>query len=271
MSPEAERYRVADIEVSALTFEAAVQHLLDAPARGERLSAHFVTAHTVVEAHRDPALRAVLKRAHLVAPDGMPLVWAGRLQHREVTRVYGPDTMAAVIDRGRTQGARHYLYGGAEGVPERLAAALQARFPGVQIVGTESPPFRPLTEAEDIEAMERIDAARPDYVWVGLGSPKQDHWVGAHRGRLDAAALLAVGAAFDFHTGDLRQAPGWMQRSGLEWLFRLAMEPRRLWHRYTVVNATFLWLVGCQFLRAVPLASRHAADQSPGNKRSKPE
>jgi len=246
VSPEAERYRVADIEVSALTFEAAVERLLDAPALGEQLSAHFVTAHTVVESHRDPALRAVLQRADLVAPDGMPLVWAGRLQHREVTRVYGPDTMAAVIDRGRARGARHYLYGGAEGVPERLAAALQARFPGVQIVGTESPPFRPLTEAEDAAAVARINAARPDYVWVGLGSPKQDHWVGAHRGRLDATALLAVGAAFDFHTGDLRQAPGWMQRSGLEWLFRLAMEPRRLWHRYTVVNATFLWLVGRQ-------------------------
>jgi N-acetylglucosaminyldiphosphoundecaprenol N-acetyl-beta-D-mannosaminyltransferase len=250
-SRSSERYRVADVSVSAMTFEAAVQRLLDAPARGERLSAHFITAHTVVEAHRDPSLRAVLDRADLVGADGMPLVWAGRLQRRQVTRVYGPDTMAALVDRGRAQGARHYLYGGAEGVPERLAKALEARYPGVEVVGMESPPFRPLTEGEDAAAVARINAARPDYVWVGLGAPKQDHWIGAHRDRLDAAALLAVGAAFDFHSGDLRQAPRWMQRSGLEWLFRLAMEPRRLWHRYTVVNGMFLWLVGRQAATSV--------------------
>ncbi len=250
MEPVSGSYKVADVSVSAVTFDQAVEKLLTSPCRDERLCAHFVTAHTVVEAHRDHNLRDALDTADLVAPDGMPLVWAGHLQGCRVTRVYGPDVMAAILDRARTQQARHYLYGGAVGVPERLAAALEARFPGVRIVGMESPPFRPLTEAEDAAVVERINKARPDYVWVGLGSPKQDLWIAAHRSRLEASALLGVGAAFDFHVGDLRQAPGWMQRAGLEWAFRFAMEPRRLWRRYTLVNSWFIVLLLLQVSRA---------------------
>jgi len=263
-------YPVAGIPVTEITFDDALQRLLHAPTTGERLAVHFITAHTIVEASaRTPvgqALTRALQEAQLVAADGMPLAWVGRLQRRRVTRVCGPDLMPALIDAARTlpgldhgaeRGGRHYLYGGAPGVPERLAEALRQRFPGVEIVGAYSPPFHPLTTnptpeqlAQRAADIERINAAQPDYVWVGLGTPKQDLWIHRCRGELDAAALLAVGAAFNIHTGDLRRAPRWMQRAGLEWLFRLLMEPRRLLLRYTTINARFLVLVARQALRA---------------------
>lgn len=246
-----EKYQVGSIGVSAITFEEGVQWLLQAPGAGQRLSVHFVTAHTVVEASGNAALRAGLEAADFVAPDGMPLVWAGKLQGKTVSRVYGPDTMLAVLDRGRSIGGRHYFYGGAPDVPARLAESLMAQFDGLEIAGYHSPPFRELTPEEDEEDVRRINDAHPDYVWIGLGSPKQDLWIAKHRDRLDAAVLLAVGAAFNFHTGDVRQAPDWMQSMGLEWLFRLAMEPRRLWRRYTVVNAKFIALVGRQAVRSL--------------------
>jgi N-acetylglucosaminyldiphosphoundecaprenol N-acetyl-beta-D-mannosaminyltransferase len=158
-------------------------------------------------------------------------------------RVCGLDLMPALVDAGRPSGARHYLYGGAPGVPERLAARLRERFPGVQIVGVASPPFRPLSKAERDETIARINAARPDFVWVGLGTPKQDLWLADYRDDLDAAALLAVGAAFEIVSGVRRRAPLWMQRASLEWLFRLILEPRRLWRRYAVANVRFIWLL----------------------------
>ncbi len=246
-----DRFRLLGVDVSALRLEEALRILLDAPARGQRLAVHFVTAHTLVEASADPSLRERLNADDLVCPDGMPLVWVGRLRRRRIERVYGPDTMLALLDRARAQGARHYLYGGAEGVPELLASKLVERFPGLDVVGCYSPPFRPLTPEEDAEAVARINEARPDYVWIGLGSPKQDHWVFEHRGRVEAAALLAVGAAFDFHSGRAREAPRWIRGSGFQWLHRLLTGPRRLWRRYTVVNARFLWLLARDGLRAV--------------------
>src|SRR6266511_1895521 len=168
------------------------------------------------------------QRGDIVAPDGMPLVWLGRRAGRTVERVCRPDLMPALMDRGREIGARHYLYGGASGVPERIAARMRAKYPSVNIVGLESPPFRPLTDEDDRAAVDRINAARPDYVWVGLGTPKQDLWLAEHRRRLDASVLLAVGAAFDYLGGSRRRAPRALQRTGLEWLWRLASEPRRL-------------------------------------------
>jgi N-acetylglucosaminyldiphosphoundecaprenol N-acetyl-beta-D-mannosaminyltransferase len=245
------KYLVGGLRVSEVTFPDALSRLVNAPAASERLSVHFSTAHSVVEASKDESLRQALNQSDFVMADGMPLVWAGKLQRKRVTRVCGPDMMPALVDRGREVSARHYFYGGAEGVPERLAASLEERFPGIEVVGAESPPFRPLTPGEDAAAVERINAARPDYVWVGLGAPKQDLWVAEHRERLDAAVLLAVGAAFDFHTGDLRRAPRWMQRTGLEWSFRLAMEPRRLLKRYSAINSRFAAIVAGQWCRAM--------------------
>jgi N-acetylglucosaminyldiphosphoundecaprenol N-acetyl-beta-D-mannosaminyltransferase len=243
------RFSVGPVDVSALTFDAAVERVLDAREAGDRLSVHFCSAHTVVEASQSDRLRVALARAAVVAPDGMPLVWVGRLQGQNVERVCGPDFMLALVDRGRAIGYRHYLYGGAPGVAEKLAERLKRQFPGAEFVGIQVPPFRTLSPAEDDEAVAEINSTRPDCVWIGLGSPKQDLWVAEHRDRLDAAALLAVGAAFDFHAGTKRRAPLWMQRSGTEWLFRLLSEPQRLWRRYTLINMRFLALVLRQALR----------------------
>jgi N-acetylglucosaminyldiphosphoundecaprenol N-acetyl-beta-D-mannosaminyltransferase len=156
--------------------------------------------------------------------------------------------MLALCERSVGRGYRHFFYGGAEGVPERLAASLQQRFPGLLVVGTYSPPFRPLTSEEDVQVVQMINEAAPDVVWVGLGSPKQDQWMAAHVGQLAAPVLIGVGAAFDFHAGRKKQAPLWMQRSGLEWLFRLLTEPRRLWRRYLISNPKFVFLVLAQVL-----------------------
>ena len=173
----------------------------------------------------------------------MPLVWLARRADAAAERVCGPDFMPALIGAGVERQRSHFFYGGGPGVPEGLAARFAATYPGLRVAGTLSPPFRALSAAEDDAIVAQINAAQPDYVWVGLGAPKQDLWVAEHRSRLDAAALLAVGAAFDFHAGRRRRAPRWMQRSGTEWLFRLVTEPRRLAGRYTRVNARFLALV----------------------------
>jgi N-acetylglucosaminyldiphosphoundecaprenol N-acetyl-beta-D-mannosaminyltransferase len=244
-----QRFSVGPVAVSAFTFDAGVEGVLAARDAGDRLSVHFCSANTVVEASQSDPVRAALACAEVVAPDGMPLVWVGRLQGQHVERVCGPDFMLALVDRGRAIGYRHYLYGGAPGVAEELATRMKERFPGADFVGMDVPPFRALTADEDAAAVAAINRARPDCVWIGLGSPKQDLWVADHRDRLDAAAVLAVGAAFDFHAGTKRRAPLWMQRSGTEWLFRLVTEPRRLWRRYTVVNLQFLVLVVRQALK----------------------
>lgn len=213
----------------------------------ERQRSHYVCVtgvHGVMEAQHDPALKRIHNEADLVTPDGMPLVWLNRLfGQQHVGRVYGPDLMLAVCQRSLTGGYRHFLYGGADGVPQRLAASLQQRYPGLHIVGSYSPPFRALTASEDAEIVERINASGADIVWVGLSTPKQERWMAAHVHQLQAPVLIGVGAAFDFHAGLKPQAPRWMQQSGLEWFFRLLSEPRRLGPRYLVNNPQFLWLL----------------------------
>jgi N-acetylglucosaminyldiphosphoundecaprenol N-acetyl-beta-D-mannosaminyltransferase len=205
--------------------------------------------HGVMESHRDESLRSIHNAAGMVVPDGMPLVWLSRLHgFRDAQRVYGPDLLLACCGRSLATGYRHYFYGGAAGVPERLIERLEARFPGLRVAGSYSPPFRPLTPEEDREVVSRINAAQPDIVWVGLSTPKQERWMWEHRSRLEAPVLIGVGAAFDFNAGLKRQAPRWMQRSGLEWMFRLLAEPRRLWRRYLRNNPLFVWLVLMQGL-----------------------
>ena len=237
-------YFVGPLRVSAFTFDDAVRTILAARDDAKRLSVHFCTAHSVAEASENAAIRRAFNaKDSLNTSDGMPLVWAGRIKGHRLERVYGPDVMLAVLDRGRDTGYRHYFYGGAPGIAELLAARMRARFPGLNVVGIESPPFRSLSSEESAEVVARINAASPDCVWVGLGAPKQDLWVHEYRPALRASALLAVGAAFDFNSGARRQAPAWMQRAGFEWLFRLMSEPRRLWRRYTLTNLTFLGVV----------------------------
>jgi N-acetylglucosaminyldiphosphoundecaprenol N-acetyl-beta-D-mannosaminyltransferase len=201
-----------------------------------RREPHYVCVsgmHGVMECQRDEQLRRIHNAAGLVTTDGMPLVWLCRLRgQRGVQRVYGPDLMLALCARSQTSGYRHFFYGASPGVLDALTARLQARYPGLQVAGAYAPPFRQLDSLEDLQIVELIKQARPDVVWVGLSTPKQERWMAEHVGRLGAPVLIGVGAAFDFHAGTKRQAPRWMQRSGLEWLFRLLSEPRRLYRRY---------------------------------------
>ena len=205
--------------------------------------------HGVMLCQKDEALMRIHRDAGMVAPDGMPLVWFGRLLGtRRMGRVCGPDLMPALCERSLARGYRHFFYGGGPGVAERLAEALRARFSGLAVAGIYAPPFRPLTEEEDVAAVRMINESRADIVWVGLGTPKQERWMAEHLGRLEAPVMLGVGAAFDFHAGAVRRAPRWMQRSGLEWLFRLLAEPRRLWRRYLVLAPKFVVLAALQLL-----------------------
>jgi N-acetylglucosaminyldiphosphoundecaprenol N-acetyl-beta-D-mannosaminyltransferase len=207
--------------------------------------------HTVVATQDDPELRAAVKGASLVVPDGQPVVWAmNAFGHNLTHRVYGPDLMAKYCERSARTGARMFLYGGRnQGTLVQLALNLRRRFPGVQIVGGYAPPFRTLSEEEVDAVVTEINHARPDVVWVGIGVPKQEKWMAALRDRLDAPVLVGVGAAFDFHAGLVPQAPSWMQSAGLEWLYRLSKEPRRLWRRYLTYNPRFVLGFARQYVR----------------------
>jgi N-acetylglucosaminyldiphosphoundecaprenol N-acetyl-beta-D-mannosaminyltransferase len=238
--------------------EMAVHTIEDWIARRESQYVCVTGVHGIMESQRDEEVRRIHNAAGLVTPDGMPLVWLSRLMgFAHVERVYGPDLMLALCARSVTQGYRHFFYGGAPGVAEKLACRLQARFPTLQVAGTYAPPFRPLTPAEDAAVVRRINAVQPDIVWVGISTPKQECWMREHVGRLCTPVLIGVGAAFDFHAGVKRQAPRWMQQSGLEWLFRLLTEPRRLWRRYLLNNSGFVWLVLLQALRKSSIGRCH--------------
>jgi N-acetylglucosaminyldiphosphoundecaprenol N-acetyl-beta-D-mannosaminyltransferase len=239
-----ERVNILGIGVSAITMSQALATIEGWLSRGEQHYACVTGVHGIMESQRDDALRRIHNRAGLVTPDGMPLVWLSRLNGKShVERVYGPDLMLALCERSVVRGYRHFFYGGGEGVAQRLAERLCARYPGLIVAGTYTPPFRPLSGAEDQSIVVEINDVGPDIVWVGLSTPKQERWMDAHLGRLRAPVLIGVGAAFDFHAGLKKQAPHWMQRAGLEWLFRLATEPRRLWRRYLRNNPAFIWRV----------------------------
>jgi N-acetylglucosaminyldiphosphoundecaprenol N-acetyl-beta-D-mannosaminyltransferase len=224
---------VLGVLVSPVSMAEAVRRVDGWIARQERNYVTVTPAHAVMDAYRDPDLRRIFNASGLTTPDGMSIVWLLRLRgHRDVERVYGPDLLLEVCRHGLEKGYRHFLFGGEEGVAETLRRKLEERFPGLQIVGTWSPPFGAITEREERSTVERINAATPDVVWVGLSTPKQERWMAAHLGRLAAPVMVGVGAAFDFLSGRKHQAPRWIQRTGLEWMFRLATEPRRLWPRY---------------------------------------
>ncbi len=250
------RLPILGVRVSAINMESALDTFDLWIGRREPNYVCVTGVHGVMESYRSPELRAIHNRAGMVTPDGIPLVWlAWMMGFREVERVYGPDLMLAVCERSVGRGWRHFFYGGAAGVPELLARKLVARFPGLKIAGMYSPPFRPLSAAEDREIVERINDSRADIVWVGLSTPKQERWMAAHRDALVPPVLIGCGAAFDFHAGVKRQAPRWVQRSGFEWLYRLMSEPRRLGPRYLVNNPLFVGLVIRQMLRRHALGS----------------
>jgi len=217
-----------------------------------RERSHFIAVtnvHVLMEARHSPLFRTVLDSADLCVPDGMPLVWIGRSRGYPLKqRVYGPDLLLDFCRETNAKGYRHFFYGGAPGIPEALAAKLKCQFPMLEVAGTYSPPFRPLTPEEDARVVEMINRARADLLWVGLGCPKQESWMFEHRDCLNVPVLVGVGAAFDFHTGRSKQAPAWMREHGLEWLFRLLTEPRRLWRRYLIYGSQFVFFVALEML-----------------------
>jgi len=231
------------VKVSALNLDAAVGKIRDAIRTGLRGYICICGAHGLVDSQSDEGLRAVFNGAFLVTPDGMPLVWELRRRgYPEAGRVYGPDLMLALFEKGH----RAFLYGATPATLLRLERRLGREFPQSQIVGSYAPPFRPLTRGEELDVARCINKAEPDIVWVGLGAPKQERWMAEMRDRLDASMLIGVGAAFDFHAGNTQQAPAWVQNAGLEWAFRLGMEPRRLWRRYLRVVPGYLALLAMQ-------------------------
>jgi N-acetylglucosaminyldiphosphoundecaprenol N-acetyl-beta-D-mannosaminyltransferase len=234
---------IVGVTVEAQRYAGAIASLLEVAQLGESRRAHFATVHTIVEATRSAALRGALASAWMVCTDGVPLTWVARMRGAAAERVAGPDVMLSLCDLGRDLKLRHYFLGGGLGTAERLAGMLATRFPGLVVAGTAAPPFRDLSDAEDQAIVDAVNEADPDVVWVGLGSPKQELWAASHAGRLRCDLVLPVGAAFDFHSGRLRRAPAFLRRLGLEWLFRLAMEPRRLFRRYLVTNTRFVVLV----------------------------
>ncbi len=240
--PPVDQAPVLGVPLAVTDYERTLDWIDAAVALGAREYLCVAAVHTVMESRDDDALREAVDGAAFTVPDGQPLAWALRkLGHDIDARVYGPELMARACARSERSGQRFYLYGGRDDRSlAQLAANLLDRHPGLQLAGGWSPPFRELSDAELDDVAARINAARPDVVWVGIGVPKQEKWMAAMRDRLDAPVLVGVGAAFDFHAGLIPQAPAWMQRRGLEWLFRLKQEPGRLWRRYARHNPRFV-------------------------------
>ena len=199
---------------------------------------------TLVDAKRDPKYAHVINTAGMITPDGMPVVWLAKLKGcSDIVRTYGPDLMHLVCKQGQAQGLRHFFYGSTPATLVQLQQRLSGLYPSLDIVGTYSPPFFSVAQQESDEVIRLINASKADVLWVGLGSPKQDFWMSIHRPLLDVPVIIGAGAAFDFISGCKPQAPRWMRHSGLEWLFRLCCEPKRLWRRYLIGNTLFIFYV----------------------------
>ena len=240
------RRRVITLDLSPLSLAEATEQVLAWAQAEESRTVCAANVHMVMEAYDDPAFGAMVNGADLVTPDGMPLVWALRLLGlRGQTRVCGPDLTLEVCRLASERGIPVGFYGAREKVLEALTARLQQKFPGLSIAYAQSPPFRPPDETEQRATLLAIQTSGTRILFVGLGCPRQERWIAQHRGQIPAV-MLGVGAAFDFHAKAIRQAPRWMQRSGLEWVFRLAMEPRRLWKRYFKHNPRYMALLAAQ-------------------------
>ena len=231
------RFHSMQADVAGVAFDfVLMRQVIDAVEQWRRARTRnyivLTNPHSVMLCRRDEQMRRATLTAGLTLPDGVGVVLAAELlgygrQHR----VTGPALMIDVCDRGRDIGLRHFFYGGGEGVADELARRLTSQFDGLIVAGTCCPPFRNLSEAEDADIVDRINASRADIVWVGLGAPKQEKWMRAHLGEIAVPAMIGVGAAFDFHSGNVKWAPKWIRKFGIEWAYRLACEPRRMWRR----------------------------------------
>ena len=254
-------FQILGVRVHVVEMADTMKHLR-AWIEDRQSSARFVAVtamHGVAAARRDAAFRRVLNSADLLVADGTPLVWVARIKgHRFRRRVSGCDLLDNFC-RDSGGAYRHFFYGGTPGAAERLANTLRDRF-GIVVAGTYTPPFRPMTNAEESELATIVERASPDVLWVGLSTPKQENWMYQHRHKVKVPLMLGVGAAFDLNSGNVERAPVWMRDHGLEWLFRLAAEPRRLWKRYLITIPHALWFVGLELmgLSKVPLV------ESPG-------
>ena len=242
------RANILGVGLSPINLSRATAMILDAVRQNRKGYVAVTGVHGVSEAQSDPEFRQILNAAFLNTPDGMPMTWVGRLQgFQDMDRVYGPDLMLSLCAATQDGSVRHFFYGGAPGVADELRTVLSARFPGISIGGTYAPPFRPLNVEEETELRLRLKEAQPHICWIGLSTPKQERFMAAYLDKLPTTVMIGVGAAFDIHSGRVRQAPLWMQRCGLEWFFRLTQEPKRLWKRYLVNNPLFLARILAQF------------------------
>ena len=202
-----------------------------------------------MEAQADASFQSILNGALLNLPDGMPMTWVGRYQGcAQMDRVFGPDFMKALCQASVRTGYRHFLYGGAPGVAEELKQSLESMAPGLLVAGTYTPPFRALTQNEENDLFDLLRESQPHIVWVGLSTPKQERFMAQYASRVPASLMVGVGAAFDYHTGRIKDSPDWIKHAGLQWLHRLQQDPRRLWRRYLCNNAAFLWKMSLQML-----------------------
>ena len=234
------------MQVDSLDLELALARVAELYRNREKGYVCAVSVHGVLETRQDPRVARAFADAALVIPDGRPIVWVGRMQGRRAIRqVTGPDFMAAVIAAKEFAGASHFFYGGKPGVAQDLAAEWFYRFPGMRVAGTYTPPFRDLTHSEEAALVERLNRLKPDFIWIGISTPRQELLMRRLLPQLRSGILLGVGAAFDFHTGRIRDCAPWVKRVGFQWLHRLMQDPRRLWRR-NLSNAAFLWHIALQ-------------------------
>ncbi len=226
--------------VSLLTFDDLMASFVARPQ--DRATIVTITnVHAVMSARRDPELRRAIDEADITTPDGMPIAWALRsMGNPDQDRIHGAKVTTTALESGLERGWRHYFYGSTVETLDNLQAALKKNYEGIEIAGTQSPPFRELDAAEEDAVAAEVMETKPDFVWVGLGMPKQEKWMLRNKHRYPGVALVGIGAAFDFIAGTKPEAPAWMQKTGLEWVFRLASEPRRLWRRYIFNNPAYL-------------------------------
>lgn len=235
------RANVLGVGIHAVNMRTAAVAIRSALEQGRKGYICVTGVHGIMESQRDQALRSIYRRAFLVVPDGMPTVWMGRNQGLyEMNRVFGPDLMSVVLQEEAFYGCTHFLYGGAPSVAEDLSRRLQARCPNARIVGTFTPPFRPLDHSERADLIQRMSSLKPDIIWVGLSTPKQENFMAEYLPVLDTTLMVGVGAAFDYHTGRIKDSPHWVKRAGLQWVHRLLQDPRRLWKRYLINNPWFV-------------------------------
>lgn len=253
------RANVLGVQVSAIDMAGALAVADHCLSSGERGYICLTGVHGVMEAFKDSHFRLILNRSLLNAPDGMPMTWVGRMQgHLRMDRVFGPDLMLELCRLSAKRGYRQFLYGGQAGVADLLAEALTARIPGLQIVGTHTPPFRNLDEHEQDQLIGEIRRTRPDILWVGLSTPRQERFMVQYYDRLQVPLMVGVGAAFDYHTGRIRDCAPWIKRAGLQWLHRLIQDPKRLARRYFRTHPAFVWHISMQLLGVRGYADQHA-------------